>query len=112
MAGRSGVRGKTNDLLDSPHDAVVDYAGTIYIADYSNSRVQRYLIGASSGQTIAGQQNGTAGVLPNQLKACTNLLVDVDKNIYVSDSRNNRIQYFANGASMGMTVAGNSAGEI
>ena len=112
VAGRSGVPGNTSDLLNLPYDAVVDYSGAIYIADYNNNRIQRYTIGASSGQTIAGQQNGTAGVLPNRFNSCTNVLVDFNKNIYVTDSRNNRIQYFANSAAMGVTVAGHSAGEI
>lgn len=112
MAGRSGVSGNASDHLNLPYDAVVDYSGAIYVADYGNNRIQRYSLGSLFGQTVAGQSNGTAGLLSNQLSGCSNVLVDTNKNMYVTDSRNNRIQYFSSGTSVGVTVAGNSTGKI
>lgn len=49
VAGRADVGGNATNLLNSPHDAVTDYAGTLYITDFGNNRIQRYSIGASSG---------------------------------------------------------------
>jgi DNA-binding beta-propeller fold protein YncE len=36
----------------------------------------------------------------------TYVLIDSSGNLYVSDSRNHRVQYFANGSMNGVTVAG------
>ena len=84
----------------------VDSSNSIYIADYGNNRVQRWLPGATSGTTVAGQASGTSGSAANLLNRPTDVVVDSGGNVYVADSNNHRIQYWANGASSGITVAG------
>ena len=67
----------------------------------------KYLQGARNGTLVAG--NGTGGVGLNQLAASGSryLYVDSRENIYISDTYNGRISYWANGASSGVIVAGN-----
>ena len=57
--------------------------------------------------TIAG--NGTIGSSSLQLSAPRGIFVDLDLNLYVADSNNNRIQLFRSGQLTAMTLAGNGA---
>lgn len=88
------------------------YPNLLYIADYNNHRIQKYDIGSSTGTTTAGQANGLGGSSVNQLKNPTCILVDSSGGIFISDSSNNRVQYWSNGASTGSTIAGSSVGML
>ncbi|CAF1226061.1 unnamed protein product [Rotaria sordida] len=70
------------------------------------ARVQKWLAGASTGTTVAGQGSGVAGMTSNSLDMPSGILLDSSGNIYVADTKNNRIQYWFQGASSGMTIAG------
>lgn len=67
----------------------------------------KYLQGATNGTRVVG--NGTGGTGLSQLATSGSryLYVDSSENIYISDTYNNRIVYWANGASSGVVVAGN-----
>jgi sugar lactone lactonase YvrE len=93
-----------------PRGITLDYTYTLYIADYGNNRVQKYVRNASTGITVAG--NGSASSSSNQLTGPSDVAVDVNGNIYVGDLDNNRIQLWNNGATSGITVAGNATGKI
>jgi gliding motility-associated-like protein len=80
--------------LYNPLGIFVDSYGNIYISDYNNARVQKWVPGASSGVTIAGG-NGL-GTAPNQLNRPAGLWVDSKGDLYVSDFFNNRVQKFSN----------------
>jgi hypothetical protein len=54
--------------------------------------VQRWLAGASTGDTILG--TGTAGAAANQLSFPEAILFDQHYNIMITDRLNNRIQFF------------------
>ncbi len=69
------------------------------------------MIGSSTGTTVAGEANGPGGTSLNQLKNPACILLDSSGGIFISDSGNNRVQYWSNGASTGTTVAGSSIGE-
>ena len=81
----------------------MDSVGTIYVLDYGNLRVQKWLKGAKSGITVAGG-NGR-GSAPNQFNEPSGIYVDNVGNIYVADRFNNRIQKFIPGSTNGITVA-------
>ncbi|CAF3359801.1 unnamed protein product [Rotaria sp. Silwood2] len=105
VAGTMGVCGQTAAYLCSPHGLSFDpLSNALYIADNSNHRIQKWVLGATYGTTVAG--NGTRGSSPNQLSYPTHAIVDADGNVYVSDVMNHRIQLWPNGASSGVTFAG------
>lgn len=106
LAGIVGVADKTNRTLNTPYDVVVDWSRTLYIADYSNHRIQKYSMDASVGSTIAGDANGSGGNALNRLKYPSRLVVDVNGDIYIVDRSNFRVQFWANGAVTGVRVAG------
>jgi len=106
-AGRNAGIGSVNaaNQLNNPAGIFVDSAGDIYIADYFNCRVQEWIPGADSGITVAGG-NG-AGSAANQLYYPVGLCLDNAGNIYVVDYGNGgRVQKWAPGATIGITVAG------
>jgi hypothetical protein len=55
--------------------------------------VQRWLAGASTGDTILG--TGTAGTAANQLSGPESIIFDQHHNLMVADRGNNRVQLFS-----------------
>ncbi|CAF0890466.1 unnamed protein product [Adineta steineri] len=90
VAGGNGVGSGANQF-NNPRSILVDNSGTLYIADASNNRVQRWLQNAASGTTIVG---GTQGAASNQLTGPEQILFDKYNNLLVADRHNNRIQLF------------------
>jgi hypothetical protein len=81
-------------------------SNTLYITDQPNQRVQRWLTGASSGTTVAGQSNAATGSTLNYLSYPSDLIVDSSGNLYIVDGGNSRVVYWPNGAPSGILVAG------
>lgn len=106
VAGIGDATSVTSDRLNTPYSLALDTANTIYIADFSNNRVQKWTTDDIQGTTVAGQASGVSGVGLNSLTRPTGVIIDENSNIYVSDSGNNRVQFWANGASTGTTIAG------
>jgi hypothetical protein len=69
--------------------------------------VQKWVLGASSGTTVAGQANGNFSASAAGLYAPNGVYVDVNDNLYVADTYNYRVQLWTTGASVGTRVAGN-----
>jgi hypothetical protein len=111
VAGIPGVANDSSNMLNLPTGVTVDYSNTLYISDWGNNRVQKLLKDASSGTTIAGQANGSYGPSANQLYSPSRILLQSNGYIFVADTNNNRIQFWANGASTGTTVAGSATGK-
>ncbi len=90
----AGGQGQGNGLrqLSEPRGIIVDRLGSIYVADYRNNRVMRWLKGAAEGSIVVGG-NGQ-GVQPNQFRYPTDLSFDPENNLYVVDCFNNRVQKF------------------
>jgi hypothetical protein len=110
VAGVTDILGNQSNLLNTPRGITLDYSYSLYIADFGNQRVQKYLRGASSGTTVAG--NGSSSSSPTQLAGPSDVVVDANKNIFVADLGNNRIQLWSEGATSGITVAGSTTGKI
>jgi DNA-binding beta-propeller fold protein YncE len=95
VAGGNG-QGSAANQLDRPPDIFVSKIdGSIYVADCYNNRIQKWLVNATSGITVAGSSLGAAGSTPYLMNQTYGLAVDAaEKYLYVSDSKNNRIQRF------------------
>lgn len=102
----NGTLGTAANQLNAPFSFVLDSSSTLYIADENNSRVQKWPSNAWNAVTIVGQANGVAGATASSLNKAGGLAMDSAGGIYVADLYNCRIQYWANGASVGTTVAG------
>jgi RHS repeat-associated protein len=114
--GFSGDGGLATDAkLYRPSGVAVDNAGNIYIADSFNNRIRKV---DTSGiiTTVAGCQfwgfggdGGPATDVRARLYNPTGVEVDNAGNIYIADTRNNRIRMVDNSGII-TTVAGNGVG--
>ncbi|CAF1642364.1 unnamed protein product [Rotaria magnacalcarata] len=112
VAGVGGSPGNNSSQLNTPADVSVDFSNTLYIADYGNNRIQKWLSGASNGITVAGQASGISGSNATDLQHPAGILVDLTGNIYIADTNNHRIQFWAKGALSGVTIAGTAVHNI
>ncbi|CAF4185161.1 unnamed protein product, partial [Adineta steineri] len=107
VAGDAGGSSSTAaNRLNQPYVLRFDSSIALIISDTANQRIQRWIIGNSSGTTIAGQANGTAGSSFATLNSPIGLALDSSDNMYIADKSNNRAMYWANGASSGSMIAG------
>jgi len=83
-----------------------DSLGALYIAEYRNHRIQKLIMGTSTGITVAGSANAAMGNDSYHLYNPTHMAFDSNDNMYVSDRLNNRVQFFTRGNLSGTTVAG------
>lgn len=100
----TGSSGVNANELNNPYGLALDSSNSLYIVDRQNNRVQKYVAGASTGSTVAGQASGTGGSTSSQLDEPEYIIVDSNSNIYITDSLNHRIQLWYNGTSSGLTV--------
>jgi sugar lactone lactonase YvrE len=91
VAGTTGSGGSDSTELNSPRGLYVDSNGIIYIADYFNNRVQKWVPGIGYGITVAG---GNFGHTASQLNDPSGVFINTDGNLFVADEGNNRIQKF------------------
>ncbi|CAF2151143.1 unnamed protein product [Rotaria magnacalcarata] len=106
VAGTGSSGASATNRLSSPWGIVLDSSNALYIADQNNNRIQKWIIGDSMGTTVAGQPNGVAGATSYYLSQPCGVYVDTNSNIYVSDTMNERVQFFSSGALSGTTIAG------
>ncbi|CAF1613200.1 unnamed protein product [Rotaria magnacalcarata] len=88
--------GITSNLLNGPHAVVVSSKnGAVYVSDTLNYRIQRWVVGASTESTIAGDPNVLSGSSSSLLNTPIGLAIDADEtHLFVSDMGNNRLQCF------------------
>lgn len=86
----------------------VDFTNVLYCCIDLEHQVLKLPLGYGPdvGELVAG--NGTNGSTPTLLDRPNGIFVDIDRNLYVADSGNNRIQLFRPGDIDGITVAGNN----
>ena len=106
VAGITGQYGNASNQLYFPFGLYLDWSNTLYIADRNNHRIQKYLSGSSSGETVAGQASGVSGNGSSFLDNPRYVSVDINNNLYVSDTNNHRIQQWNFGSTYGTTIAG------
>ncbi|CAF3325985.1 unnamed protein product [Rotaria socialis] len=92
VAGGNG-NGSNLNQLDGTLAVTVDQSNNIYVADYGNHRIMRWLKGAHVGAVIIGGHG--QGNLSTQLNHPYDLAFDRQGNLFVSDFSNHRIQMFA-----------------
>ncbi|CAF3136432.1 unnamed protein product, partial [Rotaria sp. Silwood2] len=94
VAGRAGQPGNTLYMLQNPSSVIVDNNGYMYICDQNNHRILRWAPETCAGECIAGCSM-TPGTRPDQLYYPFSIAFDSKGSLYVSDTRNNRVQKFA-----------------
>ncbi|CAF3920164.1 unnamed protein product [Rotaria sp. Silwood1] len=107
IAGNNG-NGNAANQFNGPMGIYLDVnnRSIIYVVDSSNHRVQRWIIGGTSGTTVAGgNSNGSA---LSQLNNPRSVISDSNGNLYISDTNNHRIVMWASGATVGILIAGTS----
>ena len=88
-----GIEGNSSASLRAPIGILVDERSeVIYVADTSNNRIMRWLPNAVEGELIVGL--GGQGNHSDQLSEPTDLAIDSDGHLYVSDLKNHRVQRF------------------
>ncbi|CAF4272915.1 unnamed protein product [Adineta steineri] len=112
VAGKNTYGLQANEL-NRPQGLFLDTSdsNTLYIADTYNHRIQKWLYGASSGTTVAGQ-SGVSGSAFNQLYTPFDLIVDTNGSMFIVDDGNNRIVLWLLGATSGRVIAGTGVGGV
>ena len=105
VAGK-GSGGSTTNPLNGPYGFTWDSSNALYIAELGGHRISKWVPGATSGTTVAGRLNGTAGSTSDALNSPTDVLLEMNGDMYVVDRANNRLQFFPSGSSSGITKAG------
>ncbi|CAF1061803.1 unnamed protein product [Adineta steineri] len=114
IAGIKNSSGSSNTQLNYPQGVYVDTVGTMYVSDYYNQRVQKYISGSTVGSTIAGI-TGSGGSSLNQLNLPRFITLDpTQEYIYITDGDNNRIMRYSTNSTSGdngTVVAGGNGAE-
>ena len=76
-------------FFTGPTGIAVDQSGNVYVADFSNDRIQKF---TQDGEFIT--KWGSRGSDDGQFRFPTGIAVDQSGNVYVADSWNDRIQKF------------------
>lgn len=107
----------TSTYLYLPIGIWQDSSDTLFVADASNNRIQRFVPGNTTGTTVCGNRNEVVGSNASLLNYPNDVAVDLNGNIYLVDTNNNRVQLWRVGATTGITIAGtgtagNSSSEL
>jgi len=115
-----GTAGTGNGQFNKPRGIAIDSQGYIYVVDSGNRRVQKLLC-SNQRQVQQPQEScsfvrsfGTSGLNPGQFGFPTNLEFDSDKNLYVVDYSNSRVQKFNRNGNFILTFGsqGNARGQF
>lgn len=82
------------------------FANNLIIANFGCQNIVRYVFGATNWALVAGNINAIPGAGPASLHSPMDIALDSMGNTYVADRANHRIQFFADGAVNGTTIAG------
>ena len=109
VAGNSGSLfthpGTSDSAFNNNYGVCIDGSGNLFVADFTNNRVQKWVPGAFIGTTVVGGNGAGSGL--NQLNGPKGVAVDQLGNLYVADYGNNRVLMFTpssmSGAVLGQT---------
>ncbi|CAF0851854.1 unnamed protein product [Adineta ricciae] len=110
LAPSSGTLTHVMDIGDECGGIFIDTNNSLYCSMYGSHKVIKKWLDLSSGKmkTVAG--TGGEGDGPEKLNNPWGIFVDINFDLYVADSKNNRIQLFKSGDFTGITkVGGKSA---
>jgi len=113
VAGLKNVSGTTNSLLNNPAGIFVNSKNEIFIADQLNHRIIKWTEGSSSGIVVAGgngQSTYNNNVFDNKLSYPTDVSVDDNGNIYVSEYNGARITKWEPNQNSSLVIGGNGQG--
>jgi hypothetical protein len=79
--------------LNMPISVAVGPSNMLYISDYANNQVQKWLPDALNGTIAAGRSDGISGSGLSELNGPFEIVVDSNSGIYIADAWNNRIVY-------------------
>ncbi|CAF3759190.1 unnamed protein product [Rotaria sordida] len=91
--------GSSSTQLNSPKGVAVDQYGSVIVADSSNYRIQQFVSGSMIGTTVASNSS------VNPLGQVRDLHIDVNNNIYVTDSDNSQVVKFFPYNGIGVVLA-------
>ncbi len=111
--GKGGSGTPSADNLNLPVAVALDIKGGLFVVDRDNHRVMHFPAGSTTADHVYGQFGSiTSGLLNNDGKGgsggpnaenlglfALGVTVDSKDGVYVSDSMNNRVLYFANDGS-------------
>jgi hypothetical protein len=89
LAGLATSTGSNSSQLNAPSGITLDQWQNIYVADRSNSRIQLFCNGSSTGITIAGHSTGGSN-----LSSPYDVKLDSQLNLYVVENTANRVTKF------------------
>ncbi|CAF1263922.1 unnamed protein product [Adineta steineri] len=87
IAAGTGCAGSTSNTLYDPRGIFVDTDLNLYVADFTNNRVQKFLSKQVNGITIAG----TGGTGTISLNGPNGVVLDADGYVFIAEYYNNRI---------------------
>lgn len=102
----TGIVGITASQLNSPQGIYIDSNDVLYVCDYNNHRIQKWIIGETNGSTVAGDSGASSGSGPSDLRRPIDVTIDHNDYMYVVDYGNHRVQKFAPNSTIGVTAAG------
>lgn len=94
--------GALNNQLNSPIFLFIDEDSSIYVSDYNNHRVMKWMRGAKEGIVVAGGHGQGDGL--NQFSYPQGVVVDSLGTVYVVDYYNYRIMRWRKGAKQGEAI--------
>lgn len=98
--GGDGSAGQGSGEFNTPYSVAVDPAGSVYVADTFNFRVQKFTPqGAFLGRFGRHGGDGSAGSGAGEFRAPYGVASDCRGNVYVTDEGNDRIERFGDPAS-------------
>ena len=106
VAGNVTSVGANSDQLNLPWHLVLVWPNILYASEWGNNRVQKFILGSSQGETVAGQSNGLVGSNLTQFNRVHGIVVDEYENIYAADVENHRIQFWSKDKSTITTIVG------
>lgn len=104
----------TGAQLNTPYEVFLDAQGSLFIADYNNTRIRRVgtngLISTVAGTGVNGFGGDGAAATSALLTKPTGVFVDTAGNILIPDTGNNRVRRVDAGTGAITTIAGTGTG--
>jgi DNA-binding beta-propeller fold protein YncE len=92
LGWHQGSQGNGDGQFNIPAGIVTDTQGFVYVADYGNSRVQKF--NAATGAFVT--KWGSAGTGQGQFRKPIAIAVDTQNNVSVLDNQTLKVQKFSN----------------